>query len=137
MISNSKTLFQKTKYNDYDNIDMLLSQFNYDNCPEAELKIEFEERLLRAKQTSVKKPIFIPNGYEKFKKKLVLNDEIVLEKGFSFYHHCEDDIVKFALENRENGNIDLREDELRDKIQRAGLMASRYDYLASLVWWRS
>ncbi|CAM2835528.1 membrane protein [Streptococcus acidominimus] len=29
-------------------------------------------------------------------------------------------------------NIDLREDELRDKIQRAGLMASRYDYLASL-----
>lgn len=85
--------------------DMLLSQFKYDNCSETELKIEFEERLLQAKQASVKKPFCIPNGHEKFKKELVLNDEIVLENGFSFYHHSEDDIVKFALENRENGKL--------------------------------
>lgn len=87
--------------------DMLLSQFNYGNCSEAELKIEFEERLLQAKQTSVKKPFCIPNGHERLKKELVLNDEIVLDNGFSFYHHCEDDIVKFALENRENGKLHI------------------------------
>ena len=86
---------------------MLLSQFNYGNCSEAELKIEFEERLLQAKQTSVKKPFCIPNGHERFKKELVLSDEIVLDNGFSFYHHCEDDIVKFALENRENGKLHI------------------------------
>lgn len=36
-----------------------------------------------------------------------MNDEVVLENGFSFYHHCEDDIVKFALENRENGKLHI------------------------------
>lgn len=87
--------------------DMLLSQFNYGNCSEAELKIEFEERLHQAKQASVKKPFCIPNGHEKVKKEFVLNDEIVLENGFSFYHHCENDIVKFALENRENGKLHI------------------------------
>ena len=49
--------------------DMLLSQFKYDNCSETKLKTEFEERLLQAKQASVKKPFCIPNGYEKFEKK--------------------------------------------------------------------
>lgn len=49
--------------------DMLLSQFKYDNCSETELKTEFEERLLQAKQASVKKPFCIPDGYEKFVKK--------------------------------------------------------------------
>lgn len=87
--------------------DILLSQFNYGDCPEADLKIKFEERLLQAKQTSVKKPFCIPNGYENFEKKLVFNDEIVLENGFSFYHHSEDDIVKFAIENRENGKLHI------------------------------
>lgn len=41
--------------------------------------------------------------------------------------------TKLPIEYRNQvDSIDLREDELRDKIQRAGLTASRYEYLASL-----
>ncbi|MGT2715887.1 hypothetical protein [Streptococcus respiraculi] len=92
--------------------DILASQFNYESCSESDIESIFEKRLLHAKETSVIKPFCIPNGYAKLKEDIILNDEVVLENDFSFYHHSEDEIVKFALENREN--IKLHIDSMSD-----------------------
>lgn len=75
----------------------LEEQFNYDDVSESELKIIFEKRLEEAKEKSVFKPFCIPYTYSEFKKDIVLNEEVVLEKGFDFYHHSESELLFLCI----------------------------------------
>ena len=75
----------------------LEEQFNYNNISETELKIIFEKRLEEEKEKSVIEPFCKPYSYSQFKKDIVLNDEVVLEKSFNFYHHSERELVEYAL----------------------------------------
>ena len=80
----------------------LEEQFNYNNISETELKIIFEKRLEEEKEKSVIEPFCKPYSYSQFKKDIVLNDEVVLEKSFNFYHHSESELVEYALKHRNN-----------------------------------
>lgn len=80
----------------------LEEQFNYDDTSESELKIIFKKRLEEAKEKSVFKPFCIPYSHSEYKKNIVLHEEIVLEKGFHFYHHSESELVEYALKHRNN-----------------------------------
>lgn len=85
----------------------LEEQFNYDDVSESELKIIFEKKLEEAKEKSVFEPFCIPYSYSEFKKDIVLNEEVVLEKGFDFYHHSESELLEYALKHRNNSQLHI------------------------------
>ena len=86
----------------------LEEQFNYGDISEYELKIIFKKRLEEAKEKSVFKPFCIPYSHSEYKKDIVLNEEVVLEKGFHFYHHSESELVEYALKHRNNIQLHIK-----------------------------
>lgn len=80
----------------------LEEQFNYDDTSESELKIIFKKRLEEAKEKSVFKPFCIPYSYSNFKEDIILNDEVVHDKYFTFKSNSESELVENALRHRNN-----------------------------------
>lgn len=86
----------------------LEEQFNYDDISEAELKIIFEKRLEEAKEKSVfKPPSCIPYSHSNFKEDIILNDEVVHDKYFTFERYSESELVEYALKNRNNSQLHI------------------------------
>lgn len=85
----------------------LEEQFNYDDVSESELKIIFEKRLEEAKEKSVFKPFCIPYSHSNFKEDIILNDEVVHNKYFTFERYSESELVEFALKNRNNSQLHI------------------------------
>lgn len=85
----------------------LKEQFNYDDVSESELKIIFEKRLEEAIEKSVFEPFCIPYSHSNFKEDIILNDEVVHNKYFTFKIRSESELVEDALKHRNNSQLHI------------------------------
>lgn len=88
----------------------LEEQFNYDDLSESELKIIFEKRLEEALEKSVFKPPFcIPYSRSNFKEDIILSDEVVHDKYFTFKRYSKSELVEYALKHRNNSQLHIND----------------------------